>query len=71
MAEFGPYMTFREALEYSRIPRRTLRELLASGVIPSRRFPGKVVVAKEAIDRYMTEEPVLPDSLLRRTAPRG
>ena len=56
MAEFGPYMTFREALEYSRIPRRTLRELLASGVIPSRRFPGKVVVAKEAIDRYMNQD---------------
>jgi len=64
-------MTFGEALAYSRIPRRRLRELLASGEIPSRRFPGKLVVAKEAIDRYMTAEPVLPDSLLRRTERRG
>lgn len=72
MAEaWPPYMTFGEALAYSRIPRRRLRELLASGEIPSRRFPGKLVVAKEAIDRYMTAEPVLPDSLLRRTERRG
>jgi excisionase family DNA binding protein len=71
MAEkpFPPYLTFGEAQLYSRIPRRTLRELLASGEIPSRRFPGKVVIAKEAIDRYMAEETPLPDSLLRRTAP--
>jgi excisionase family DNA binding protein len=63
------YMTAREAQMYSRIPRRRLRELLASGEIPSRKFPGKVVIAKEAIDRYMAEEAPLPDSLLRRTAP--
>lgn len=71
MAEtiFPPYLTFGEAQMYSRIPRRTLRELLASGEIPSRRFPGKVVIAKEAIDRYMAEETTLPDSLLRRTSP--
>ena len=72
MAEAWPaYMTFGEALRYSRIPRRRLRELLASGEIPSRRFPGKVVIAKEAIDRYNTEETPLPDSLLRRSARRG
>ena len=66
---FPPYLTFGEAQLYSRIPRRTLRELLASGEIPSRRFPGKVVIAKEAIDRYMNEESELPDSVLRRTSP--
>ena len=71
MAEAWPaYLTFGEAQLYSRIPRRELRKLLASGEIPSRRFPGKVVIAKEAIDRYMAEEPVLPDSLLRRSARR-
>jgi excisionase family DNA binding protein len=66
---FPPYMTFREALLYSRIPRRRLRALLASGEIPSRRFPGKIVIPKESIDRYLNEEPELPDSLLRRTSP--
>lgn len=64
------YLTFGEAFAYSRIPRRTLRELLATGAIPSRRFPGKVVISKEAIDRYMAEETPLPDSLLRRSARR-
>ncbi|HQT96838.1 MAG TPA: helix-turn-helix domain-containing protein [Thermodesulfobacteriota bacterium] len=64
------YLTFGEAFLYSRIPRRTLRSLLASGEIPSRKFPGKVVIAKEAIDRYMAEETTLPDSLLRRTGRR-
>lgn len=35
MAEtWAPYLTFGEALEYSRIPRRTLRQLLATGEIP-------------------------------------
>lgn len=71
MAEAWPaYMTFGEALRYSRIPRRRLRELLDSGEIPSRRFPGKRLVAKEKIDEYMNAEPALPDSLLRRTARR-
>jgi excisionase family DNA binding protein len=67
----SPYLTFKEALAYSRIPRRTLRQLLASGEIPSRRFPGKIVIAKESIDRFLNEEPILPDSLLRRTSPGG
>jgi excisionase family DNA binding protein len=70
MAETWPaYLTFGEALSYSRIPRRELRKLLASGEIPSRRFPGKIVIPKEAIDHYLNEEPALPDSLLRRTSP--
>jgi excisionase family DNA binding protein len=66
---FPPYLTFGEAQLYSRIPRRRLRELLASGEIPSRKFPGKVVIAKEAIDRYMADVPELPESVLRRFAP--
>ncbi|MCL5884083.1 MAG: helix-turn-helix domain-containing protein [Deltaproteobacteria bacterium] len=68
MAEktFPPYLTFGEALEYSRIPRRTLRQLLATGEIPSRRFPGKVVIAKASIDRYLQEEPLPPESMERR-----
>lgn len=65
----SPYLTFGEALLYSRIPRRRLRELLVSGEIPSRKYPGKIVIAKAAIDRYLNEEPELPDSVLRRTAP--
>jgi hypothetical protein len=38
MAEkpFPPYLTFGEALLYSRIPRRTLRQLLSTGEIPVR-----------------------------------
>jgi excisionase family DNA binding protein len=64
-------MTAKQAKQYSGIPRRTLRELLASGEIPSRRYPGKILVSKEAIDRYMAAEPTLPDSLLRRTERRG
>lgn len=66
-----PYMTFGQAKKYSGIPRRRLRELLASGEIPSRRYPGKLVIPKEAIDRYAAAEPALPDSLLRRTSSRG
>ncbi|MCL5884262.1 MAG: helix-turn-helix domain-containing protein [Deltaproteobacteria bacterium] len=72
MAEaWPPYMTAKEAQLYSRIPRRRLRELLASGEIPSRKYPGKIIISKEAIDRYMNEETPLPDSLLRRTGRRG
>lgn len=67
--EWPPYMTAGEAQRYSRIPRRQLRELLATGEIPSRRFPGKVLVAREAIDRYMREEPEIPENLLRRIRP--
>lgn len=69
MAEkaFPPYLTFGEALEYSRIPRRTLRQLLATGEIHSRRFAGRIVIAKEAVDRYLTEAPGLPESVLRRS----
>ena len=63
------YMTAGEAIAYSRIPRRRLRELIATGEIPSRKFPGKVIIAKEAIDRYMAETPELPESVLRRFAP--
>ncbi len=71
MAEkaWNPYLTLGEAIAYSRIPRRKLRELLATGEIPSRKFPGKVIIAKAALDRYLNEEPELPDSVLRRTAP--
>lgn len=70
MAEFSsPYLTLGEAIAYSRIPRRRLRELLATGEIPSRKFPGKVIIAKEAIDRYLADVPELPESVLRRFAP--
>jgi excisionase family DNA binding protein len=71
MAEttFSPYLTTREAQLYSRIPRRRLRELLDSGEIPSRKFPGKRLIRKEAIDRYMADTPELPESVLRRFAP--
>lgn len=69
MTHWPAYLTFGEALEYSRIPRRELRRLLATGEIHSRRFGRRVVIPKEAIDRYLNEELPLPDSLLRRTAP--
>ena len=69
MTEPRPYLTFGEAQMYSRIPRRTLRELLSNGQIPSRRFSGKIVIAKAALDRYLTEAPELPESVLRRFAP--
>lgn len=65
---WSPYMNFEEARLYSKIPRRTLQQLLATGEIPSRKFPGKIVIAKAALDRYMAEEPQLPESILRRTA---
>lgn len=66
MTEPRPYLNFAEALAYSRIPRREFRRLLATGEIHSRRFGRRTVIAKEAIDRYLQEEPLPPESMERR-----
>ncbi len=45
------YLTFPEACEYARINRNKMRDLLKAGKIPFRKFAGKRVIAKAAIDR--------------------
>ena len=52
-AQSSPYLTFKEALAHSKIPRRKLKELLETGEIHSKKFGRKVVVAKRAIDEWM------------------
>jgi excisionase family DNA binding protein len=67
----SPYLTFSEALGYSRIPRRCLQRLLREGEIASRKFGRRIVIPKTEIDRYLHNEPVLPDKLLRTIARNG
>ncbi len=67
-AAWPDFMNFDQARRYSKIPRRELHRLLEEGEIHSRKFGKRRVIPKEAIIRYLTEEPALPENLLRRTA---
>lgn len=59
-------LTLDEAARELRISQGLLRKVITSGELPARRIGRRVVVAREAIDRYVQPAPVTRGPGVRR-----